>query len=113
MGFYAAKVKLSYEFARAIPTDNPKYQDYVSFKKLFGDDGNLMVIGVQTKHFFEKEHFSHYQQFGNEVKHVPHVEEVLSVPMAVILEKDSIVEKLLKATTVPCVRRVNRESAPL
>ena len=94
MGFYAAKVKLSYEFARAIPTDNPKYQDYVSFKKLFGDDGNLMVIGVQTKHFFEKEHFSHYQQFGNEVKHVPHVEEVLSVPMAVILEKDSIVEKL-------------------
>ena len=94
MGFYAAKVKLSYEFARAIPTDNPKYQEYVSFKKLFGDDGNLMVIGVQTKHFFEKEHFSHYQQFGNEVKHVPFVEEVLSVPMAVILEKDSIVEKL-------------------
>jgi predicted RND superfamily exporter protein len=26
MGFYASKVKLSYEFARAIPTDNPKYQ---------------------------------------------------------------------------------------
>jgi len=26
MGFYASKVKLSYEFSKAIPTDNPKYK---------------------------------------------------------------------------------------
>ena len=24
MGYYASKVKLSYDFAKAIPTDNPK-----------------------------------------------------------------------------------------
>ena len=36
MGYYAGKVKLSYEFARAIPTDNPKYRSYLAFKKQFG-----------------------------------------------------------------------------
>src|SRR3954447_16701307 len=28
MGFYASKVQMSYEFSKAIPTDNPKYIQY-------------------------------------------------------------------------------------
>ena len=46
--FKASKVELSYEYTRAIPTDNPKYQAYQNFLKTFGDDGNLLVIGVET-----------------------------------------------------------------
>ena len=41
MTYYATQVKLSYEFTRAIPTDNPKYQEYQSFLKKFGGDGNM------------------------------------------------------------------------
>ena len=33
---------------------NPKYEEYLEFKKLFGDDGNMLVIGVQSKEFFNK-----------------------------------------------------------
>ena len=43
LGYFASKVKLSYEFSKAIPTDNPKYVDYLNFKNKFGDDGNLLV----------------------------------------------------------------------
>lgn len=94
MGYYASKVKLSYEFSRAIPTDNPKYLEYVSFKNTFGDDGNLLVIGVMSKEFFTLKQFSAYQQLHNTVKQVHCVEEVLSVPGAVMLEKDTIEQKL-------------------
>ena len=52
MGYFASKVKLSYEFSKAIPTDNPRYQEYLGFKKTFGDDGNLLVVGMQTKDLF-------------------------------------------------------------
>ena len=38
MGYFASKVKLSYEFSKAIPTNNPKYIDYLTFKNKFGDD---------------------------------------------------------------------------
>ena len=31
--FQASKVELSYEYTRAIPTDNPKYQAYQNFLK--------------------------------------------------------------------------------
>ena len=52
MGYFAYKVKLSYEFSKAIPTDNPKYVDYLNFKNKFGDDGNLLVVGITTKDLF-------------------------------------------------------------
>ena len=95
MGYYASKVKLSYEFARAIPVDNPKYKEYMSFKQLFGDDGNMLVIGVQTKEFFNQKKFTAYQDLQQEIKKVHCVEDVLSVPVAVMLEKDSVEEKLV------------------
>ena len=101
MGYYASKVKLSYEFSRAIPTDNPKYQDYQSFKKLFGDDGNLLVIGVQTKDFFTLKNFNAYQQLSNQVRQSFGVTDIVGIPGAVYLQKDSIEEKLISNKIFP------------
>ena len=95
MGYYASKVKLSYEFSRAIPTDNPKYQEYMAFKKKFGDDGNLLVIGIQSDKLFELNNFKAYRSLHNELKKVSDVEDVLSVPSAIMLRKDSATEKLV------------------
>ena len=53
MAYFTSKVQLSYEFAKSIPVDNPKYTEYLSFKQEFGDDGNLLVIGIQTNKLFE------------------------------------------------------------
>jgi uncharacterized protein len=94
MAFFAAKIKLSYEFSKAIPTDNPKYQDYLSFKQKFGDDGNLLVIGIQTDSFFELNNFKAYRQLNVDLKKIPKVENVLSVPNAVDLVKDTASQKL-------------------
>lgn len=52
MGYLASKVELSYEFTRAIPLDNPKYKSYQAFREKFGEDGNLLVIGVQSDQLF-------------------------------------------------------------
>ncbi|HJS54167.1 MAG TPA: hypothetical protein VJ765_06465, partial [Chitinophagaceae bacterium] len=45
MAYEAKHLQLSYEFANAIPTDHPKYKAYQEFRKKFGEDGNLLVIG--------------------------------------------------------------------
>ncbi|MES1221000.1 MAG: RND transporter, partial [Bacteroidota bacterium] len=58
MGFWASKVRLSYEPARAIPVDHPKFITYKEFLKKFGEDGNLLVIGIQTDSFFESKLFN-------------------------------------------------------
>ncbi|TAH01354.1 MAG: RND transporter [Sphingobacteriales bacterium] len=94
MGWQAAQVKLSYEFSKAIPTDNPKYKTFQNFKQQFGEDGNLLVIGFTTDKFFTPTFFSSYTQLCQQLKQVKTVEDVLSVATAVNLVKDSATEKL-------------------
>lgn len=94
MAFFVSKIKMSYEFSKAIPVNNPKYQEYLSFKKKFGDDGNVMVIGVQTKDFFTLKYFKAFRNLNNELKKVPYVEDVLSVSNAVNLLKDTTTHRL-------------------
>src|SRR4051812_16657364 len=83
MGYFASKVKLSYEFAKAIPTDNPKYLEYLSFKDKFGDDGNLMVIGIRSDELFNVKNFTALRELQKDVKDVKYVEDVLSIASAV------------------------------
>jgi len=94
MGYFASKVNLSYEFSKAIPTDNPKYIDYLAFKNKFGDDGNLLVVGISTNKLFELNTFKAYQQLQLNLRKINGVEDILSVPRAFNLVKDTITEKL-------------------
>jgi len=94
MAYFTGKVQLSYEFAKAIPTDNPKYKEYLSFKQKFGDDGNTLVIAVQTADFFNLATYNAFARLHKALKTVPHVEEVISVSSAVNLVKNSETEKL-------------------
>jgi len=99
MAYQASKVELSYEFARAIPTDHPKYKAYQEFRKKFGEDGNLLVIGIQTDKLLQENIFNSYISLQNELKKTTGVEDIISIPSAVNLVKDSVTEKL-RAETV-------------
>lgn len=94
MLYHALQVHISYEFVRTIPVDNPLYQQYLDFKKQFGDDGNTLVIGCQTDRLFEEHEFADYVELCNGLKKVDKVEGVLSVAGAVNLVKNDSTEKL-------------------
>lgn len=94
MGYQASKVELSYEFARAIPTDNPKYKAYQDFKSKFGEDGNLLVIGLQTPDLFNEKIFNAYCTLQRTLKKASKVEDIISIPSAVNLVKVPETEKL-------------------
>jgi uncharacterized protein len=94
MGYEASKVQLSYDSTGAIPTDNPKYQEYQEFKKQFGQDGTMMVVGVQIEHFFEPTFYNAYAQLVEQLQKSFAIENVLSIPTAVNLIKDTTNNKL-------------------
>ena len=93
MGYFAAQVKLSYEFTKAIPDDNPKFVIYKDFVKKFGIDGATIVVGFTTNKMYTKEVFNQFHQLHQQIKLIPAVTEVLSVPFAYVLQKDSIEPK--------------------
>jgi uncharacterized protein len=93
MGFEAKKIQLNYEFANAIPTDHPKYIAYQQFRKKFGEDGNLLVIGIQTDKLFNEKIFNDYRQLAADIKKVQGVEDIISLTTAINLVKNEQAEK--------------------
>jgi uncharacterized protein len=94
MAYQASKVRLSYDFSRAIPIDNQKYKDYQEFKRKFGEDGNLLVLGIQTDKLFTEKIFNAYAALQKNLKKINGVDDVISVPSAVNLVKVPETEKL-------------------
>jgi predicted RND superfamily exporter protein len=94
MGYQAAKVQLSYDSTGAIPTDNPKYLEYQKFKKQFGQDGTMMVVGVQTDRFFEADFYNSYSSLVAQLQKSFAIESVLSIPTSIVLIKDTVSDKL-------------------
>lgn len=94
MAFEASKVKMSYDFSRAIPTDHPKYLQYLDFKKTFGEDGNLLTIGFQTDSMFQLDKFNAAFAFQQSLKKINGVEDIISVQSAVTLKRNDSTSKL-------------------
>jgi len=101
MAWQASKVQLSYDFSRAIPVNNPKYKAYQEFRKKFGEDGNLLVIGIQTKQLFTEKLFNSYAKLQQDLKKVQGVDDVIGVPSAINLVKVPETEKLKADTIFP------------
>jgi predicted RND superfamily exporter protein len=90
----ASKVQLSYDITRALPTDNQKYIDYQNFLKQFGADGNTLVLGIETNHFYEINYFNAVADLHKRILNVPGVTSVLSIPETVTLINDTLNKKL-------------------
>ena len=95
MGYFASSVKLSYDFSRAVPIDNPKYLEYQAFLKRFGGDGNIVAIGLSTNKFYTPEVFNAVGRLHQRLKKISAVEAVLSIPEAITLDRDSVTDKFI------------------
>jgi predicted RND superfamily exporter protein len=93
MGYYAVQVKLSYEYTKAIPSDNSKFIVYNEFIKKYGVDGTTVVIGFKTNDFYTKDFFNQVDALHKALKQNSAVAEVMSIPTAYTITKDSIDNK--------------------
>ena len=93
-GYWGSKVTLGYEFTKAIPTNHPVNKAYKEFKKKYGEDGNLLVVGVQTDQLFRENFFNDYTHLQKELREIEGVEDVISVPNSIVLVKNEATEKL-------------------
>jgi predicted RND superfamily exporter protein len=79
-GYFASKVQLTYDFAKVIPKDDPDFIEYIKFKQTFGEDGNILVVGVQSNQIFKKNFFNDWYKLSNDIESTDGVEKVVSLP---------------------------------
>lgn len=89
MGWQAKDIKMTYDFKRIMPKDDPMYLDYMQFRETFGEDGNLMVIGVQSRSLFDLEFFNDWYELGNTVNNINGINGILSIPQALTIQKNN------------------------
>ena len=53
---------------KILPKSDERFQLYESFKKRFGEDGSVMVIGVETNKMFQLAFFQQWQDLATEIK---------------------------------------------
>lgn len=79
MAYQASKIELSYQFARILPSNDPIEQEYQEFRKRFGEDGSVMVIGWQDPNLFKLDKFREWCQLAQRIKETEGIKSVLSV----------------------------------
>ncbi|MCC7297710.1 MAG: MMPL family transporter [Bacteroidia bacterium] len=87
--FFASKAELGYNMQKLVPADDPDYKVYVDFKKTFGEDGNKLAIGFQSKELFKLGMFNDYLKLCNDLATVNGVTEVISPARLYNLSIDS------------------------
>lgn len=88
-GYHARNVKMSYEMAQVLPSTDSTLQVFEKFKNKFGQEGSLMVIGVQDSNLYELDHFNLWLQLSEDLKKVEGIDEVVSVATLFTLEKNT------------------------
>ena len=111
--FFAAQIprlELSYDFTQAVPSNDPDLLFLKNFKQEFGEDGNVLVIGVQDSALYTPLQFRRYLYMSQEMQKVRGVQNVLSLPLLSRLERN---DSLRIFQPVPIFSEIPEEQAQL
>jgi uncharacterized protein len=93
MGYYASQVQMSYDFARTVPADDPDMVMLTQFRKQFGEDGNIIAVGMKDSGVFKLQNFLAFRELSREIRKIEGVNEVVSLPALKMILKDTAKSK--------------------
>ena len=93
MGYQASKIELSYEIARILPAYDPIEKEYQDFRKRFGEDGSIMVIGWQSPKLFEVEKYKNLVKLIEDIKRLEGIKNIISVANLYELKRNDALKK--------------------
>lgn len=79
MGYKAMDVQLSYEVAQVVPDNDSDFVAYKAFQQSFGEDGNIMVLGVKEPKFFTTDFLTSWKELSDGLREIDGVDEVISI----------------------------------
>ncbi len=95
MGWKAAQVKLSFNAGKVLPLTDSAFVQYNSFKAKFGEDGSIMVLGIQSEKLFQKDFFNDWLKLNNDIRQIKGIREVVSIGKLFELKKDTLQQKFI------------------
>lgn len=101
MAWKASFVRLSYTGSKILPQTDSAFIKYNEFKSLFGEDGNMMVIGISSPELMNREQFNDWSALTNELQKLDGIKQVLSIGNLYDLQKDTAAHRFV---LIPLIR---------
>jgi predicted RND superfamily exporter protein len=95
MAYNATRIEITYDFLKVVPEDDSDMVYFKDFYKMFGEDANIMVVGVQDKSIFKLDHFNKFYDLAQNLQKVEGVNEAIALPTMKMLTKDTIENRLI------------------
>lgn len=90
MAYKGKDAKMSYSFAKLVPSDDSAMIFFEEFKQLFGEDGNAVAIGVKDSSIYNPVVFKEYKKLSDRINEISGVTSVVSLPVLKRLKKNQI-----------------------
>lgn len=79
MAYFASKVEISYNFAKLLPEDDPASIDYETYRKKFGQDGTILLIGIDKDKIHDLRNYKEWARLNDRIKGLPGIKNVASI----------------------------------
>ncbi|MEN9386216.1 MAG: hypothetical protein RLZZ185_957 [Bacteroidota bacterium] len=96
--YKASQIQLSYELAKILPKSDERFQLYESFKKKYGEDGNIMVIGIENPNLFSPKEFDAWNKLYKDIKKQAGIKSIIALPNLPTLYLDSAAKQFKSKT---------------
>lgn len=88
-------LKLENKYGIVLPKNSPTTENYKKFKALFGEDGGVLIIGIQTDSLYTEENFLRWKELGDSILQFDGVESVISEATLFTIHNDTTAEKFV------------------
>lgn len=89
MGYQSQNIKWSYDLANIVPESDPDMVYFRQFRETFGEDGNIMALGIQDSSVYQLEKFKKFSELTYALEGKEGIRNVLGLPNLQKLEKNN------------------------
>ena len=93
MMLFFADWKRAYDYAALVPQSDPEMQFLQSFRKKYGEDGNILAIGIKDDKIYQLSGFQAFKTLSDEIMTIKGVVQTLSLPRLQYLQKDTTLQQ--------------------
>ncbi len=88
MGYHSKNIQWSFDLASIVPENDPDMVYFKQFRETFGEDGNILALGIKDSSIYQVENFKKFSDLTFSIESKSGINSVLGLPNLQKLEKN-------------------------
>lgn len=101
MAWNGRGLEMSFQMAEVLPHNDSAHINYQTFRAVFGEEANVLVMAVQDKDFFKPDKLEHFRFLEQRIQSLPDIKWTISPLTAIELSKNNETKKFETQSLFP------------